>query len=268
MKKNYPYDDAMEKNQIKDALSQECSSLSPSPGIKDRIDERIRESQEETGSMKHFSIKKVVIGVAAACLLLSGGAYATGHATALMSRGSLSGQYKSYDGDMAKAENKLGYNVLTVEGFENGYSFKSMEVVDTMGLDETGNKVYTYKDMTIYYEKAGCPNIYVGMYKPVEDEQRTKTPDATKVCGNTTLYYDEYTYKFVPVDYQLTPEDEANEQRDDYYISVGSDQVEIQVSQDVSWEMDGTHYLLAGFDTGLSADELLSMAEEIIQNGK
>lgn len=268
MKKNYPYDDAMEKNQIKDALSQECSSLSPSPGIKDRIDERIRESQEETGSMKHLSVKKVVIGVAAACLLVSGGAYAAGHATALVSHSSLNGQYKSYDGDMAKAENKLGYNVLTVEGFENGYGFKSMEVMDVQGLDDKSNKVYTYKDMTVYYEKAGCEGIYLDMCRPVEDAPREKSPNATKVCGDTTLYYDEYTYKFVPVDYQMTPEDEANEQRDDYYISVGSDQVEIKVSQNVTWEIDGTHYNLAGFDTGLSADELLSMAEEIIQNGQ
>ena len=268
MKRKYPYHDDGEKNQIKEALSQECSSLSPSPGIKERIDERIRESQEETESMKHLSVKKVVIGVAAACLLLSGGAYAAGHATGLVSHSSLTGQYESYDGDMDKAEKKLGFNVLTVEGFDNGYGFRSMEVRDVQGIDDQRNEVYTYKDMTVYYEKAGCRDIYLDMCRPVEEEQRAKTADATKVCGDTTLYYDEYTYKFVPADYQKTPEDEANEQRDDYYISVGSDQVEIKVSQNVTWEIDGTHYNLAGFDTGLSADELLSMAEEIIQNGQ
>ena len=52
--------------------------------MKDRIDEQIRRSQEETGQMKHLSIKKVVIGVAAACLLIPGGAYAAGHADYLI----------------------------------------------------------------------------------------------------------------------------------------------------------------------------------------
>ena len=251
MKRKYPYHDDGEKNQIKEALSQECSSLSPSPGIKERIDERIRESQEETESMKHLSVKKVVIGVAAACLLLSGGAYAAGHATGLVSHSSLTGQYESYDGDMDKAEKKLGFNVLTVQG-----------------IDDQRNEVYTYKAMTVYYEKAGCRDIYLDMCRPVEEEQRAKTADATKVCGDTTLYYDEYTYKFVPADYQKTPEDEANEQRNDYFISAGSDEVEIHVSQGVTWKLDGTSYNLAGFDTGLSADEMLAMAEEIIRNGQ
>ena len=268
MKKRCPYDDALIKNQIKDALSQECSSLSPSHGMKDRIDEQIRRSQEETGQMKHLSIKKVVIGVAAACLLIPGGAYAAGHADYLIGHSCIGGQSKNYSGDMEKMETKLGYPVLTVESFDNGYCFKEMEVMDTEGRDDQRNEVYTYKDMTVYYEKAGCRDIYLDMCRPVEEEQRAKTADATKVCGDTTLYYDEYTYKFVPADYQKTPEDEANEQRNDYFISAGSDEVEIHVSQGVTWKLDGTSYNLAGFDTGLSADEMLAMAEEIIRNGQ
>lgn len=267
MKKRYPYDDAQIKNQIKDALSQECRSLSPSPGMKDRIDEQIRRSQEETGQMKHFGIKKVVIGVAAACLLVPGGVYAAGHADYLISHSCIGGQSRDYGGDMGRMETKLGYPVLTVESFDNGYRFKEMEVSDTEGRDENNNKVYTYKDMTVYYEKQGCESMYLGICRPVESQTRTKTPDAAKACGDITLYYDEYTYKSVPVDYVMTPEDEANEQRDDYYISVGSDEVQIQISQGVTWEMDGVSYDLAGFDLGLGADEMFAMAEQIITNG-
>lgn len=267
MKKRCPYDDALIKNQIKDALSQECSSLSPSPGMKDRIDEQIRRSQEETGQMKHLSIKKVVIGVAAACLLIPGGAYAAGHADYLIGHSCIGGQSKNYSGDMEKMETKLGYPVLTVESFDNGYCFKEMEVMDTEGRDENNNKVYTYKDMTVYYGKQGCGSMYLGICKPVENQTRTKIPNATKACGDIMLYYDEYTYKSVPADYEMTPDDQANEQRDDYYISFGLDEVQIQISQGVTWEMDGVSYNLAGFDLGLSADEMFAMAEQIIENG-
>ena len=241
MKKRCPYDDALIKNQIKDALSQECSSLSPSPGMKDRIDEQIRRSQEETGQMKHLSIKKVVIGVAAACLLIPGGAYAAGHADYLIGHSCIGGQSKNYSGDMEKMETKLGYPVLTVESFDNGYCFKEMEVMDTEGRDENNNKVYTYKDMTVYYGKQGCGSMYLGICKPVENQ--------------------------TPADYEMTPDDQANEQRDDYYISFGLDEVQIQISQGVTWEMDGVNYNLAGFDLGLSADEMFAMAEQIIENG-
>lgn len=269
MKKKYQFDDDFFKKQIKDALTQECNNITLSPSIKDGINKRIRNNQEEVMNMKHFNLKKVAIGVAAACLLIPGGVYAAGHATALVSHSTLGAQYKSYDGDMGKAEDKLGYDVQTVENFDNGYSFKAMEVTDVQGLDDNSNKLYTYKDMTIYYEKAGCPSIYLDMYRPVENYEQTKTPNATKACGDITLYYDEYTYKSVPADYELTAEDENNEQRDDYYISVGSDEVEINLSQGVTWETaDGTHYNLAGFDLGLSADEMFTMAEEIIENGQ
>lgn len=269
MKKKYQFDDDFFKKQIKDALTQECNNITLSPSIKDGIDERIRNNQEEVMNMKHFNLKKVAIGVAAACLLIPGGVYAAGHATALVSHSTLGAQYKSYDGDMGKAEDKLGYNVQTVEHFDNSYCFKEMEVLDVQGVDEDNNKLYTYKDMTIYYEKEECPRIYLDISRPVENDERTKTPNATKACGDITLYYDEYTYKSVPADYELTAEDENNEQRDDYYISVGSDEVEINLSQGVTWETaDGTHYNLAGFDLGLSADEMFTMAEEIIENGQ
>lgn len=254
-------------HKLKEVFTQECSNLSLSSNVKDRIDEEIRKNQEGMKGMKHLSVKKAVILAAAACLLVSGGAYAAGHATSLVSHSYANGKYHNYSEDMAKAEEELGYGVLTVESFENGYSFKEMQVTEVQGMDEEGNEVYTYPEMMIGYEKEGQPRFYIDMHRPVETEERNKTPEATRVCGDITLYYDEYTYKFVPTDYELTPEDLENEQKDNYFISVGSDEVEIQKSIGVTWEMDGVKYNMAGFDLEMSADEMFDMAESIIQNG-
>lgn len=248
---------------IKSALETECQDITASRSLKERIDDEILNSQKEAGTMKHLSVKKLVIGVAAACLLVGGGAFASGHAVSFSNGISVWDNYKSYD-DMDKAQEKLGYPVDCVETFSNGYQFSEMSVDDVDAWDEDGNKAYTYKDMSIYYEKAGEPDMYLTIHKPVEAIEREKTPDATRGCGDVTLYYDEYTYKFVPLSYELTEEDKANDERDDYNISYGSDEVEIKQSKGVTWKKDGIFYNLAGFDLNLSADEMFDMAEQII----
>jgi hypothetical protein len=165
---------------------------------------------------------------------------------------------------MDKAQKKLGYAVDSVETFYNGYTFENMYVSDVDGWDEDGNKAYTYKEMLINYEKDGNHSLYLAICRPVEEEQKTKTPDATRTCGDITLSYDMYTYKFVPADYELTEEDIANQAKDNYYISYGSDEVEITQSTGVTWTKDGISYNLAGMDLDLTGDEMFDMAEEIL----
>jgi hypothetical protein len=217
--------------EIKAALEQECSGVDASPNLKNRIDEKIMAHQEEAVS-------------------LSSSTY-------------VDDAYKTY-GDMDKAQKKLGYAVDSVETFDNGYAFENMYVNDVDGWDEDGNKAYTYKEMLINYQKDGNHSLYLAICRPVEEEQKTKTPDATRTCGDITLSYDMYTYKFVPADYELTEEDIANQAKDNYYISYGSDEVEITQSAGVTWTKDGVFYNLAGMDLDLTGDEMFDMAEEIL----
>lgn len=71
------------EEKIKNVLDLECDGVTASRDLKDRIDRQILESQKEAGNKKKFSMKKLVIGVAAGCLLISGGVFATGHAVSL-----------------------------------------------------------------------------------------------------------------------------------------------------------------------------------------
>ena len=49
------------------------------------------------------------------------------------------------------------------------------------------------------------------------------------------------------------------------FLSYGSDEIEMKQYSYAKWEKDGVSYLLGGFDNGLSGDELIQIAAEIIQ---
>lgn len=251
------------EEKIKDVLALECDGVTASRDLKNRIDRQILESQKEAGSMKKLSVKKMVIGVAVGCLLVSGGVFAAGHVVSLSSHTNLLDAYRSY-GDMVKAEAELGYHADTVEEFSNGYRFDKMFVDDVNGTDADGNVIYTYKDLNISYEKGGEPQMWLDVCKPVEQPVRKGEPEGARQVNEITVYYDTTTYKFVPPNYELTDEDKANLEKDDFTISYGSAEVEVQIVSSVTWEKDGVHYNLSGFDLNLSSDELLDMAEEII----
>ena len=55
------------------------------------------------------------------------------------------------------------------------------------------------------------------------------------------------------------------QKKDNFYLSYGSDEIEMKQYSYAKWEKDGVSYLLGGFDNGLSGDELIQMAAEIIQ---
>ncbi len=49
-------------------------------------------------------------------------------------------------------------------------------------------------------------------------------------------------------------------------VSVGTSEVEEQLSSNVIWQADGVYYHLTGMDLSLSADNLLEMAAEMAAN--
>jgi len=247
---------------LKEAMALECEGLTASRDLKARIDERILMGQKEA-DMKHLSVKKLVIGAAVGCLLVSGGVAAAGHAVSFSSHSWVTDAYRSY-GDMDKAQEELGYHADTVEEFSNGYRFERMSVDDVNGEDEQGNVIYTYKSLGIHYEKGKEPSVSLYVAKPLEAVVRTGEPEAVRQVGEITVYYDSTTYKFVPPDYELTNEDKVNLERDDFTISYGSSKVEEQKSSDVTWDKGGIHYHLLGFDVKMSPEEMLDMAEEVI----
>lgn len=250
------------EDKMKDGLVMECDGITASCELKDRIDEKILETEREAGHMKHVSVKKLVIGVAVGCLLVSGGVFAAGRAVSLTSHYDHRNDIRDY-GRLSEVEQKLGYPVDAVESFANGYRFDHMELVDVKGRDVGGSEVYTFQTLDIIYKKSGESKLSLCIEKPVEIPVQGAA-DATRVCGDITVYYDSITNKQVPPDYVMTEEDKAGEAKGDFYISVGSQEVETHQNQSVAWDKDGVRYQLLGFDLNLGAEEMFDMAEEII----
>lgn len=251
--------------QIRIILENECDGISASEDLKYRIDRAIQEEQEEN-FMKHISIKKLCVGVAAACMIMSCGSVFASRVVDFVGGSSSVPEYTSYE-EIGKAEAEIGFEADHVGRFANGYVFSGACIGEMDAYGEASEKIKTVQTLEMTYSKAGKADVNLYIERELEGISDTKQPDSVRTCGDTVLRYDEYTYKFVPVSYELTEEDEINQQKDNYYISVGTDQVEIQKITRVRWEKCGITYDLFGNDLDLSADEMLDMAEEILAVG-
>lgn len=262
---------------IQEAFRLQEEGLAVSDALKERIDRTIsmekssqevpevRSIKQKGGNYMRINMKKIGIGVAAACLMVSGLAFA-GEVKGWRSHTSLlEPAYDSYE-QMAEAETKFGHTVDSVEEFDNGYSFEEARISKMDAFDEAGHTVTTVDQLWIDYNKDGSKDLCLVMEanKGVNGGQPKKAPDAAKEIEGVTVRFDIYTYKFVPANYELTPEDEANLKRDDYEISYGSDRVEIRQNESLMWEKDGIIYNLFGWNTSMDSEDFFRMAEELI----
>jgi len=250
--------------EIAEVFRAEVEDITVSDSVKRNIDEILFEKEFKGGKVVKLFSKKRMLVLGAACIILSASVvFAGGQVTSLVSRSNLFAVCKDYS-KLSKQEEKLGYSVEIVEQFSNGYIFESMEVGKVKGLDEAGNIVETYKELDVDYKNE------LGEKVSLNADQRNagrdfRTPVQILECGETTFYYYLDTYKFVPVDYELTEEDRKNMEREDYEISTGSDEVEINMMSSVEWERNNVRYNLLAIDTEMTADEMLEMASEIIK---
>lgn len=262
---------------IQEAFRLQEEGLAVSDALKERIDldvsmeissqkvSEIRSIKQKGGNHMKINMKKIGIGVAAACLMVSGMAFA-GEVKGWRSHTSLlEPSYDSYE-RMAEAETKFGHTVDSVEEFDNGYKFEEARISKMDAFDEAGHTVTTVDQLWIDYNKEGGKDLclVIEADKGVNSIQLEKTPDAAKEIEGVTVRFDIHTYKFVPVDYELTLEDEANLKRDDYEISYGADRVEIKQNESLLWEKDGIIYNLFGWDTSMNSEDFFRMAEELI----
>ena len=268
---------SLQEDKIKMALEVRGGNISASEALKQKIDEEIRrqgkivpismpggqEVSMRKSDQKHgrFTVKRFAIGVAAACLLISGGAFA-GKTAGYITAGTM-GHY-TYN-ELNEAKKKLGFSADVVQNFDNGYSFVEMHVDKTAATDENQKEIYTFPELVVDYAKGGVKDISLFADKKPEKGKQDKEPDMTDHCGDIALRYDVYTYKMVPVGYELTEEDKANLARDDYEISEGADSIAYSQISNVTWEKDGVYYDLLGMDTALSGEEMIAMAKELIE---
>lgn len=210
-------------------------------------------------------MKKAAV-VLAAVLILSTTAYAADfmNIKSLVTTGGKEYHSESYK-DMGKAMKQAGFEITAPESFKNGYSFRNVRVGETGAYDENNKELFTYKDLVVYYKNPAGTTLSLFTHIDREElSQGSREPDMTRMVGEVQVEYRLDHYKFVPVDYELTPEDEAMLKQPGYYLSYGSDTVIEQDNHSLSWVKDGIDYSILDSGAKETPDVLFAMAEELI----
>lgn len=257
---------------IKDAFQVLAEQIEAPDYLKKQIDNRLlEESEKEEHRMRQFSIKKTVIAVAAACLLVGTVCVAASGLKSYVGHSSNIPDYTDFQ-DMEKAENEVGYEIRAVESFSNGFQLKGIHIGDITMQNEDGTAKESQKNIKLAYER-GNETILVDSRRLFAGEtpesfSRDKTPDKALQCGDITVRFSRNTYKAVPPDYEITEEEKKLVEEGSLMIGYGSKEVQTNEYFYTMFIKDNILYEIAGFDLSESADGLLNMCREIIENGK
>lgn len=223
--------------------------------------------RKEGTMKKKMGVRKTVI-IAAACVMIFGiTAAATGIVTGVVSHNRPDTRTSDL-GDLEKFEDETGLDLTAVESFSNGYKFDHMEIEESTTQDDDFNDIDSYKGAYFEYQKDGASEVYVNAdpaafvdYGDFEDVTDHRTYKGVEIYFN----YDEYL--FIPsseVDLLTDEELERDENDPHFFISYGGDERETSFVSSVLFTIDGVSYDILAFDTDMTGDEMMDMAQEII----
>lgn len=249
----------MKEQEIKNTMNK----IQISDEMQNRILEKVRKADYRKEDHYMKSKKKISLIAIAAALALGVTVFAaSGIVTTWFSSSSSIPEYKSLP-SAKQVKSDIGYEPVLIGEFENGYTFKEGSVINNKHVDESGNSVEKFKSVSFKYEKNGDRVIF--SQDKFNSELDTEGDIISTVSG-TDIYYFSYTNKIVPPNYKMTDEDKKAEENGELVFSYGSSEVEILEVQSVTWRSNDIQYQLLQIDGKLSADDLVSMAEEIINN--
>ena len=142
-----------------------------------------------------------------------------------------------------------------------GYTFKEGSLVSNSLADENGNVSAQFKSFSFRYENDGDRLI-------LSQEKCAEIPDnegeAAASVNGIDIYYTAYKNKCVPPDYKMTEEDKAAEASGELVFSWGTDSISVDEIRSVSWTDGDCHFNIHQRNGRLSKEELIKLAEEII----
>lgn len=250
--------------QIKSSLKDRARLAEAAAGDSVRMCRRVHERIREESKMRRWNMRKMVVAVAAVCILGSMTAVAAGRIVGVSGHSSHKEEITQYS-QLAAMEQKVGVSSGVPQTFSNGFAFANAMPVYSQAEDKEGNTVMSGQGISLTYKKEGMADINIsaeeaGMY----EESVTAGAGQTFEHKGITLGYNEIHYRFVPGDYQVSEEEKKLEEQGDIVISYGSDQVEDQISKSMIWENKDKVYTLMAFDSSMEAQEFYEMACEMI----
>ena len=230
--------------------------------IRRRVHAKLDFADQERKQISMRSKKKLIPLLIAATLTIGVTAFAaTGTISNWIGSSSSRPDYRTLPTE-AQVRKDIGYEPVLIDTFKNGYRFKDGNIVKNSLQDDNGNVVEKFRSVSFTYQKDNDEVIF-----SQEKFNSEVAPSGEKIAtvNGTNVYYIHYTNKIVPADYELTEEDKAAEASGKLVFSYGSSKVEIQKVQSVTWKKNGIQYQLLQLDGKLSADELVDMANEVIE---
>lgn len=171
--------------------------------------------------------------------------------------------------EVEKLVELLGYEPEYRESLAGDWDFVSAHIDFSQRLDENNEYMsHVYKELYIRYRQrsSGEALCFVANdFSKYIDTNRGSM--VRRQIDGVTVVYKEQPYKFVPVDYELTAEDQQALAEGSLEISCGSSELEETLNQAVEWVQDDVRYLVFGWDLEIGEEEMFEIAREFISGG-
>lgn len=224
-------------------------------------DQKENDEMENIKINKKGSFKKRVIIALVATMAIGTTVFAAGKIFSITSHGSNIPTYTTIP-TVEQVKNDLGFNPKLVKEFDNGYKFANGYTTNDEGFDVKGNSVAKTKTLDFTYKK-GNDKLSLSMENGRLGEN-SKKATVINTYNDIDLYYHSYANKTVPGDYKMTEQDKQDQLSGKYVFSYGSDKEEISQVQYLNWMQDGINYSFLAIDCDISQDELVKMAQKVI----
>lgn len=249
----------MKEKNLKDALSQ--------IQLSDEARERILQKSKKLICRKEHSVmkskKKFIVIAAAAVFVLSIGAVTASRLVNVTSIEGHSTALSLYSEPPTEEQliNDIGYTCDTISAFSNGYAYNSGRP-SSNALKDGSDTVEEYKGLDLTYTN-GENKIYLNV-----DAHETYLPETGNLHsenGGVQIYATHFINKIIPEDYVKSEEELAAVERGELNFAYdGGNTVEEYSINHVNWTKDGINYSLMQMNGELTVDEIVEMANELI----
>ncbi|MHC1748914.1 MAG: hypothetical protein AB9856_11300 [Cellulosilyticaceae bacterium] len=252
--------------EIRNTLSHKAKQVEPSSDLFNKIRKDIYEKEcRETMKNKTWGFKKKrkLVTITALCIVL-GSITVIGATMGKSWIGHSNNSYKTYP-SQEKIEKDTGFTPKYTKELPGGFEYASGGPGESELRDDSGKTLTNTKTVTLVYQKGNeKPNLTLMVEKIDKEFIDNAHSKLVKSDKGIEFYYYDQDYKFVPPNYELTEADKKAEAEGKLAITFGSDEVRCENVQGISWYEEGLHYTLMGNDFHFEVEEMIEMAEYVI----
>lgn len=159
-------------------------------------------------------------------------------------------------------EKDLGFVPTVPDTLVGDYVFEEAVIGKVRGKDENGNRLLNQKFLSCKYSNESASLL---LYVRKDNDLLEKTGELAADCNGTDIYYQQDTYKHLPVGYEMTEQDCLDEANGTYIFSEGETaQVFTEEISHVTLVVEGIFYDLMATDTELTRDQMIAAAKMVL----